>query len=176
VLHVSPTTGLKARKKKQPEWQPVHHAVLALFNPEQVAVESWCADELEGRRGRRSERNEMGSCVPAKAPPRGRWPALDHHTGPGFASVLGRRKDTGFLRRQELLEPLGIPKYSPDGWGAYARQIDAAQHHVGQEHAQKIASKHIHLRTRIQRFMRRTRGFSKTEQMHDLVLGLFMNR
>jgi len=40
----------------------------------------------------------------------------------------------------------------------------------------KIESKHINLRTRIKRLVRRTICFSKTEQMHDLVIGLFVNR
>jgi len=80
------------------------------------------------------------------------------------------------LRLQELLEPFGITKYSTDGWGADERHLEAEQHHVGKEHTQKIESKHSNLRTRIKRFMRRTLCFSKTEQMHDLVSGLFMNR
>jgi len=40
----------------------------------------------------------------------------------------------------------------------------------------KIESKHINLRTRITRLVRRTIGFSKTTTMHDLVIGLFINR
>jgi len=80
------------------------------------------------------------------------------------------------LRLQALLEPFGITKYSTDGWGAYERHLDAEQHHVGKENTQKIESKHINLRTRIKRLVRRTICFSKTEQMHDLVIGLFMNR
>jgi insertion element IS1 protein InsB len=47
---------------------------------------------------------------------------------------------------------------------------------VGKANTQKIESKHINLRTRIKRVMRRTICFSKTEQMHDLVIGLFINR
>jgi IS1 family transposase len=39
-----------------------------------------------------------------------------------------------------------------------------------------LPSKHINLRTRIKRLMRHTICFSKTEQMHDLVIGLFINR
>jgi hypothetical protein len=42
--------------------------------------------------------------------------------------------------------------------------------------ATEIESKHINLRTRIKRLMRRTLCFSKTERMHDLVIGLFINR
>ena len=60
--------------------------------------------------------------------------------------------------------------------GAYARHLDAAQHTVGKAHTQKIESKHINLRTRIKRLVRRTICFSKTERMHDLVVGLLINR
>jgi len=42
---------------------------------------------------------------------------------------------------------------------------------VGKENTQKIESKHINLRTRIKRLVRRTICFSKTERMHDLVIG-----
>jgi insertion element IS1 protein InsB len=90
--------------------------------------------------------------------------------------VFGRRKDDVLLRLQKLLEPFGITKYSTDGWGAYERHLDAEQHHVGKENTQKIESKHINLRTRIKRLVRRTLCFSKTERMHDLVIGLFINQ
>ena len=80
------------------------------------------------------------------------------------------------MQRQKLLEPCGITRFYTDGWGAYERHIDTEKHHVGKELTQKIESKHINLRTRIKRFMRRTICFSKTEQMHDLVIGLFINR
>ncbi len=60
--------------------------------------------------------------------------------------------------------------------GTYERHIAPEQHTVGKQHTQKIESKHITLRTRITRLVRRTICFSKTEQMHDLVIGLFVNR
>ena len=78
------------------------------------------------------------------------------------------------MKLQQLLEPFGITRFYTDGWGAYQRHIAAEQHHVGKENTQKIESKHINLRTRIKRLMRRTICFSKTEQMHDLVIGLFI--
>ena len=67
-------------------------------------------------------------------------------------------------------------QFYTDGWGAYERHIEAEKHQVGKENTQKIESKHINLRTRIKRLVRRTICFSKTEQMHDLVIGLFINR
>src|SRR5262245_47674616 len=60
--------------------------------------------------------------------------------------------------------------------GAYERHIAPEQHQVGKQHTQKIESKHINLRTRIKRLVRRTICFSKTTTMHNLVIGLFINR
>ena len=134
------------------------------------------ADELEARRGLSSELDEMWSFVGKKANPRWLWHAIDHHSGQVLAYVFGRRKDTVFLQLKELLEPFGITRFYTDGWGAYERHVDAEQHTVGKEHKQKIESKHINLWTRIKRLVRRTICFSKTEQMHDLVIGLFINR
>jgi insertion element IS1 protein InsB len=54
--------------------------------------------------------------------------------------------------------------------------LDAEQHQVGKAYTQKIESKHLNLRTRIKRLVRRTIRFSKTERMHDLVIGLSINR
>ena len=158
----------------------MNHRVLASLHPAQVEVEIWRADELEVRRGLSSELDEMWSSVRTKANPRWLWHAIDHHTGKVLAYVFGRRKDAVFLKLQQLLEPFGITKFYTDGWGAYERHyerhIDTKKHHVGKENTQKIESKHINLRTRIKRLMRRTICFSKTEQMHDLVIGLFINR
>ena len=93
-----------------------------------------------------------------------------------LAYVFGRRQDTVFLELKALLEPFGITRYFTDGWGAYERHLEAEQHTVGKANTQKIESKHINLRTRIKRLVRRTICFSKTERMHDLVIGLFINR
>ena len=111
-----------------------------------------------------------------KAEPRWLWHAIDHHSGTVLAYVFGRRKDEVFLQLKELLAPFGIRRFYIDGWGAYARHIAPEQHQVGKEQTQKIESKHINLRTRIKRLMRRTICFSKTTAMHDLVIGLFINR
>jgi insertion element IS1 protein InsB len=154
----------------------VNHGVLAHVHPEQVEVEIGRADGCEGRRGLGSELDEMWSYVGKPAQQRWLWHAIDHHTGKVLAYVFGRRKDDVFLRLQALLEPFGLTRFSTDGWGAYERHIAPEQHVVGKQHTQKIESKHINLRTRIKRLVRRTICFSKTECMHDLVIGLFVNR
>ena len=64
------------------------------------------------------------------------------------------------INRIETHKPTsGTPPYT-DGWGAYERHLDAEQHRVGKDYTQKIESKHIKLRTRIKRLVRRTICFS----------------
>ena len=154
----------------------MNHVLLASLNPEQIEVEIWRADELEVHRGLSSELDEMWSYVRSKANPRWLWHAIDHHTGKVLAYVFGRRKDTVFVKLKALLAPFGITRYYTDGWGAYERHLDAEKHTIGKANTLKIESKHINLRTRIKRLVRRTLCFSKTKQMHDLVIGLFINR
>ncbi len=154
----------------------MNQAVLQHLPSEHVEVEIGRADALEVRRGLSSELDEMWSSVRSKAHPRWLWHAIDHHTGTVLAYVFGRRQDTVFLELKALLAPFGITRYCTDGWGAYERHVEAEQHTVGKAHTQKIESKHINLRTRIKRLVRRTICFSKTERMHDLVIGLCINR
>ena len=141
-----------------------------------MEVEICRADMLTSRRGLTSELDEMWSDVGQKAEPRWLWHAIDHTSGTVLAYVFGRWQDVVFLQLQALLEPFGIRRFYTDGWGAYERHIDPAQHEVGKANTQKIESKHINLRTRIKRLVRRTICFSKTTTMHDLVIGLFINR
>jgi len=123
-----------------------------------------------------SELDEMWSYVGKKTNPRWLWHAIDRKTGQVLAYVFGRRKDEAFLQLKTLLEPFGIKRYCTDGWGAYERHLPAELHEVGKRKTQRIERKHLRLRTRIKRLVRKTICFSKTEVMHDLVIGLFINR
>jgi insertion element IS1 protein InsB len=123
-----------------------------------------------------AEVDEMWSYVGRKKDQRWLWHAIDHRTGKVLAYILGRRQDDVFLKLQTLLESFGIMKYYTDYWGAYTRHIDANQHQPDKRHTQKIERKHLTLRTRIKRLMRKTIRFSKSIQMHDIVIGMFVNR
>jgi insertion element IS1 protein InsB len=84
--------------------------------------------------------------------------------------------DEVFLKLKALLEPFGITRYSTDSWGAYTRHLEADEHQPGKRNTQHIERKHLTLRTRTKRLVRKTICFSRSTQMHDLVLGLFVNR
>ena len=122
------------------------------------------------------EMDEMWSYVGGKKNQRWLWHALDHATGDILAYVLGDRKDVVFLKLKELLAPFGITRFFTDDWGAYERHLPAEQHVVGKRNTQKIERKHLTLRTRIKRLARKTICFSKLSKMHDIVIGLFVNR
>jgi insertion element IS1 protein InsB len=111
-----------------------------------------------------------------KSNPRGLGHAIDHHTGQVLAYVFGRRQDEVFLQLKALLEPFGLTRYDTDHWGAYTRRLDPDVHSPGKRNTQKIERPHLTLRTRIQCLVRKTICFSTSTQMHDIVIGLFVNR
>jgi insertion element IS1 protein InsB len=142
--------------------------MLKVLNPEEMMVVIRLADEAEV--------DEMWSFVGRKKEPRWLWHAVDHRSGKVLAYVFGRRQDEVFLKLKALLEPFGITRYYTDYWGAYTRHMDPDEHQAGKHNTQKIERKHLTLRTRIKRLMRKTICFSKSIQMHDIVIGLFINR
>ena len=123
-----------------------------------------------------AEMDEMWSYVAKKQQQPWLWHAIDHKTGQVLAYVLGRRKDEVFLKLKQLLEPFGIQCFYTDDWGAYERHLDQNNYQVGKRNTQKMERKHLTLRTRIKRLARKTICFSKSQQMHDIVIGLFVNR
>ncbi len=90
--------------------------------------------------------------------------------------MLAPHEDEAFLRLKALLEPFDIKRFYTDGWGAYQRHLDEDKHIIGKQNTQRIERKHLTLRTRIKRLARKTICFSKSIQMHDIVIGLFINR
>jgi IS1 family transposase/transposase-like protein len=167
-LHISTNTVLSELKKKEPVLESVNTALLRTLNPDEVTVDIERAGE--------AEMDEMWSFVYRKTNPRWHWHAIDHQTGTVLAYVFGRRKDEVFLKLKALLDPFGLTHYYTDTWGAYTRHLDPEQHTVSKRYTQKIERKHLTPRARIKRLVRKTICFSKSTQMHDIVIGLFVNR
>ena len=126
----------------------MHHRLLAVVHPEEVTVVIRVADEAEV--------DEMWSFVGKNREPRWLWHAIDHRSGKVLAYVFGRRQDEVFLKLKALLEPFGIKRYYTDSWGAYTRHLEADAHQPGKRNTQQIERKHLTLRTRIKRLVRKT--------------------
>ena len=168
VLRISTDTVLRELRKKEEALESVNMSLLRTLNPDEVHVDIERAGE--------AEMDEMWSFVGKKKEPRWLWHAIDHATGAVLAYVFGRRKDEVFLQLKALLEPFGLTRFYTDHWGAYTRHLAPEVHCPGKQHTQKIERKHLTLRTRIKRLMRKTICFSKSIQIHDIVIGLFVNR
>ena len=148
----------------------MNEARLLELEPTQTVVRLCQWEEIE------AELDEMWSFVGSKQHQRWLWHAIDHITGEVLAYVLAEHKDTAFLELKALLEPFGITQFYTDGWGAYERHLEPVFHTVGKANTQTIERKHLTLRTRIKRLARKTICFSRSEWLHDVVIGLFINR
>lgn len=148
----------------------MNQARLAELEPSQTIVHLCQWQELE------AEADEMWSFVESKQQQRWLWHAIDHDTGEVLAYVLSNHQDSAFVQLKALLAPFGIMQFYTDEWGTYQRHLEPALHTVGKRNTQKIERKHFTLRTRIKRLARKTICFSKSILMHDIVIGLFINR
>jgi insertion element IS1 protein InsB len=144
-----------------------------VIGPEFTAFARLCHGQFVSNDAKDSE---MWSFVRSKKQPWWLWEALDHQTGRIVAYTFGRRADRVLVKLKALLEPFGIRHFYTDGWGAYRRHVAPDQHVVGKRRTQQLERKHLTLRTRIKRLVRKTICFSKSIQMHDIVIGLFVNR
>jgi insertion element IS1 protein InsB len=145
-------------------------------NPALVTAREGSPRAVQIRKVQEAELDEMWSFVGRKRHPRWLWEALDHQTGRIMAYTFGRRADRALLKLKALLEPFGIRRFYTDGWRAYRRHLEPHRHVVGKRGTQQLERKHLTLRTRIKRLMRKTICFSKSVQMHEIVIGLFINR
>jgi insertion element IS1 protein InsB len=108
-----------------------------------------------------AEADEMWSFVGRKRGQRWLWGALDQQTGRIVASVFGRREDCALLALKRLLAPFGIRRFYTDGGGTYRRQ----------RRTHRRERKHLTLRIRIKRLVRKTICFSRSVHLHILSLG-----
>ena len=117
----------------------------------------------------------MWSFVQNKHNQRWLWLAINHDTGDILAYTFGKRKDEVFREFKLILGPFGISMFYTDDWGSYSRDLALANHQIGKRNTQTIERKNLTLRTRIKRLTRKTICFSKTSEIHDIVIGLVIN-
>ena len=59
---------------------------------------------------------------------------------------------------------------------AYERHLGVEEHEIGKRNTQKIERKNLNFRAWIKQLARRTICFSKLNKMHDIVVGLLINK
>ena len=123
----------------------------------------------------RIEMDEMWSFYHDKEHQIWLWWAIDHDTGVAIAYWFGTREHANLDKLIELLTPLEIGKVYTDGNYAYFKHFSDDELVITKKNTQKIERKHLSLRTWCARLVRKGIRFSKSEQMHKIVVGLVIN-
>jgi insertion element IS1 protein InsB len=97
------------------------------------------------------------------------WWAIDHETGETIAFWFGRRE---YGNLDKLLKLLNLGNVYTDGNYTYYERFSPDILTVTKKNTQKIERKHLSLRTWCARLVKKGLCFSKTEQMHKIVVAL----
>ena len=124
------------------------------------------------------EMDEQWGRVYCKNTPCWLWHAIDHDTGDVVAFVLGTREKEVCQKLWNLItsiEAIEIEAvYSDDNW-AYHDIIPSKLLKTGKRNTQKIERKHLTFRTRLKRLARKTICYSKSVEMHIIMVSLLIN-
>ncbi|PJG60123.1 IS1 family transposase [Aeromonas cavernicola] len=71
---------------------------------------------------------------------------------------------------------LKIGFITSDDWGSYAREVPSKMHLTGKIFTQRIERNNLTLSTRIKRLARKTICFSRSIELHEKVIGAFIER
>src|SRR5436190_2050553 len=83
-------------------------------------------------------------------------------SGSVLAYTSGPRTDENCRELLALLTPFNIGSITSDDWGSYAREVPK--------------EKHLTLRTRIKRLARKTICFSRSVEIHEKIIGAFIEK
>ena len=121
--------------------------------------------------------DEFWSYVGKKDNPRWTWYLLEQRSGLILAWHNGRRTDEVLSALLVKVEHLPIRCCYTDEWGTYHRLFPQQYlHEVNRGQTWRIERRHLNFRTHLKRLSRRTLCFSKNEQIHDNVIGLYIER
>ncbi|MDR2531607.1 MAG: IS1 family transposase [Oscillospiraceae bacterium] len=105
------------------------------------------------------------------------WHAIDHDTGDVVAFTLGSRENEMCKILWGMVTLLNIKivaVYSDNNW-AYHDVIPRSILKTGKRNTQKIERKHLIFRTRLKRLARKAICYSKTMEMHIVMVSLLIN-
>ncbi|EHK2862681.1 IS1 family transposase [Vibrio parahaemolyticus] len=122
------------------------------------------------------EVDEQWSFVSNKKNRRWLWYAWEPRYKRIIAHTFGKRNTDALRALLTLLKPFDISFFFTDDFSVYSKELPKAKHVVGKRFTQRIERTNLTLRSRLKRLARKTIGFSKSEEMHDKVIGTFIER
>jgi insertion element IS1 protein InsB len=121
------------------------------------------------------EVDEFRSFVGDKEQRRWTWYGFDRQRRMVITSVNDRRTDGACGRLLKKLEGCQVSRYHTDGWQSYKKLLSARKHKVGKEGTQCVERNNLSFRTHIKRLQRGTICYSKSVEMHDAALKLYIH-
>ena len=122
------------------------------------------------------ELDEQWSYVGSKARLHWLWYAYNTKTGGVLAYTFGPRTDQTCRELLALLTPFNIGILTSDDWDSYGRVVPKNKHLTGKIFPQRIERNNLTLRTRIKRLARKTTSFSRSVEIHEKVIGAFIEK
>ena len=124
-----------------------------------------------------TEWDEFWSFIQNKSQQRWTWYIVERRTGVIVAWENGSRKDEVLKKLLDSVSHIPIRICHTDDWGAYSRWLpNQYRHIIGKDNTWKIERKNLNFRTHIKRLSRKTICFSKNEQIHDNVIGMYIEK
>ncbi len=119
------------------------------------------------------EADEQWSYVRSKGNPRWLFYAYDRIRKRVLAHVFDPRNALTLQRLLALLGRFNIAFYMTDAWPVYQTLLAATSHVISKKYTQRIERHNLNLRTHLKRLICKTICFSKSEEMHDKVIGWY---
>jgi len=121
------------------------------------------------------ELDEFWSFVQNKSNQRWTWLAITSSSRRIGAFVNGRRTDKNCRLLVGKYQNSQIKEFASDDWQSYQKYLPSAIHHIGKDKTQRIERVNLNFRVHLKRLNRRTIAFSKSDEMHDAVIKLYVH-
>lgn len=139
-------------------------------------VEAGQLAELEIAFYHDTEWDEFWSYVTKKSNQRWTWYAVERKTGLILAYQNGRRTDESLKKLVQKVAHLPIRICHTDALAAYEKHLPIeCRRIIDKDNTWKIERKNLNFRTHLKRLSRKTICFSKDEEIHDNVIGLYIS-
>jgi len=120
------------------------------------------------------ELDEFWSFVGKKKQQRWTWYAFDRQRKQVTAFVNGRCTDKSCADLLKKLADSRVKQFHTDKWESYVKMLLEKNHVIGKEGTRNIEGHNLNFRTHVKRLQRRTICFSKSDEMHDADIKLYV--
>ncbi|WP_349251317.1 IS1 family transposase [Escherichia coli] len=122
-----------------------------------------------------AEMDEQWGYVGAKSRQRWLFYAYDRIRRTVVAHVFGERTLATLERLLSLLSAFEVVVWMTDGWPLYESRLKGKLHVISKRYTQRIERHNLNLRQHLARLGRKLLSFSKSVELHDKVIGHYLN-